>query len=93
MPLPPPLDIIETIVVAEQTVCDEGVAETVPVTIGLTNTVIVTGIPLQPLNAGVMVKVTVMGEAVVFVKLPLIVFPLPPDAMPVTETVLSLVQV
>ena len=40
---------------------------------------------------GVMVKVTVMGAAVVFVRAPLI-FPEPLAAIPVTVTVLSLVQ-
>ncbi len=40
---------------------------------------------------GVMVKVTVTGALVVFVRAPL-TFPEPLAAIPVTETVLSLVQ-
>jgi hypothetical protein len=63
--------------------------------IGFTTTVTVTGVPLQvipPLvNAGVMVNVTVTGALVVLVNAPLIL-PLPLAAIPVTDTVLSLVQ-
>lgn len=59
---------------------------------GLINTVAVIGVPVQPFAAGVIVKVTVIGAAVVFVSVP-VIFPLPLAAMPVTETVLSLVQV
>ena len=58
---------------------------------GFTSTVAVMGAPGQPLAVGVMVKVTVTGRAVVFVKAPLIL-PEPLAAIPVTETVLSLVQ-
>ena len=47
--------------------------------------------PVQPLNVGVIVKVTVTGALVVFVNTPLIL-PDPPAAMPVTIPVLSLVQ-
>ena len=49
------------------------------------------GVPGQPLAAGVMVNVTVTGAAVVLVNEPLI-FPLPLAAIPVTATVLFLVQ-
>ena len=59
--------------------------------LGFTNTVAVTGVPVQPLAVGVMVKVTVTGEVVVLVSAPLI-FPVPLAAMPVTATLLSLVQ-
>jgi hypothetical protein len=45
------------------------------------------------LYIGVIVKVTVTGELVVFVKAPLIVFPEPLSAMPVTVVVLFRVQV
>lgn len=74
---------------AEQMVCDAGVATAFGV--GLTMTVALIGVPLQPLATGVMVKVTVTGVLVVLVKLPLIV-PLPLEANPVTAAVLSLVQ-
>ena len=58
---------------------------------GLTNTVAVIGVPGQPLAVGVMVNVTVTGAFVVFVNAPLIL-PMPLAAIPVTATVLSLVQ-
>ena len=59
--------------------------------VGLTNTVAVIGDPTQLLTDGMMVKVTVTGALVELVKFPLM-FPLPLAAIPVTETVLSLVQ-
>ena len=49
-------------------------------------------VPGQPLAVGVIVKVTVIGAAVVLVSVPLI-FPLPLAAIPVTVPVLSLVHV
>ena len=49
------------------------------------------GVPGQPLAVGVIVNVTSTGALVVFVNVPLI-FPLPLAAIPVTATVLSLVQ-
>ena len=62
---------------------------------GLTVTVAVIGIPVQVVPElvydGVMVNVTVIGEAVLFVKVPEI-FPEPLAAIPVTVAVLSLVQ-
>ena len=58
---------------------------------GLTVTVAVTGVPRQPLAVGVMVKVTVMGEVVVLVSVPLIL-PAPLAAILVTVPVLFLVQ-
>ena len=59
--------------------------------VGLTNTVAVIGDPTQLLTDGMMVKVTVTGALVELVKFPLM-FPLPLAAIPVSETVLSLVQ-
>ena len=56
-----------------------------------TSTVAVIGVPVQPLAVGVIVKVTVIAEAVVLVSAPLI-FPDPLAAIPVTVPVLSLVQ-
>ena len=73
----------------EQVVCEAGVAAAAGV--GLTNTVAVIGVPAQPLAVGVMVNVTVTGAMVVLVNAPLIL-PAPLAAMPVTATVLSLVQ-
>src|SRR5947208_3655106 len=59
--------------------------------VGLTKTVAVIAVPLHPFVVGVIVKVTVTGVLVVFVNIPLM-FPLPPEAIPVTDEVLSLVQ-
>lgn len=73
----------------EQIVCDEGVATTSGV--GFTNTVAVMLGPLHPLITGVMVKVTVIGALVVLVSEPLM-SPLPLAAIPVTDPVLSRVQ-
>jgi hypothetical protein len=89
--VPVTADPLRTIVVIgpEQTVCEEGVARTVGT--GFTNTVAVIGVPGQPLAVGVIVNVTVTGLAVVFIRLPLI-SPLPLAAIPVTDAVLSLVQ-
>lgn len=58
---------------------------------GLTVTDVVMAVPMQPLAVGVIVKVTFTGEAVVLVRLPLIL-PDPVAAIPATELVLSLVQ-
>ena len=63
----------------------------VAVGVGFTNTVAFMGVPGQPFAIGVIVKVTVIGELVVLVKVPEI-FPLPLPAIPVTPAVLSLVQ-
>ena len=62
-----------------------------PPGVGLTKTVAVIGAPLQPLAVGVMVNVTVTGEFVAFVSVPLIL-PEPLFAIPVTATILSLDQ-
>ena len=59
--------------------------------VGLTSIVAVIGVPAQPLAVGVMVKVTVMGEVVVLVSVPLIL-PAPLAAILVTVPVLFLVQ-
>ena len=59
--------------------------------IGFTTTVARKGVPAQPLAVGVIVKVTVTTELVVFVKLPLIV-PTPLAAIPVACATLSRVQ-
>ena len=61
--------------------------------VGLTKTVAVVVDPTQPLAVGVMVKVTVTGANVVFVKEPAIVLPEPLAAIPVVVALLSLVQV
>jgi len=84
-----PDNTIVVIVAPEQMVCDAGAATAFGV--GFTNTVAVIDGPGHPLAVGVMVKVTVTGALVVFVKAPLIL-PLPLAAIPVTVTVLSLVQ-
>lgn len=60
--------------------------------IGFTITVAVIGVPLQPAAAGVMVNVTVTGDVVVLVNVPLI-SPLPAAAIPVAATILFLAQV
>jgi hypothetical protein len=84
-----PVIAIVAIVAPEQIVCEAFVA--IAFGVGFTKTVAVTGVPGQPFAVGVMVKVTITGALVVLVKLPLM-FPLPLLAIPVTETVLSLVQ-
>lgn len=88
MPETGPDNVIVEMFAPEQIVCGvnaftEGV--------GLTSTVAVTGVPGQPFAVGVTVKVTVTGALVVLTNDPLI-FPEPLAAMPVTEEVLSLVQ-
>ena len=59
---------------------------------GLTVTVAVMFVPLQPPAVGVTVNVTITGDVVVFVNAP-VILPDPLDAIPVTEPVLFLVQV
>ena len=75
----------------EQIVCEDGVATAFGV--GLTSTVAVVVGPTHPFAVGVIVKVTVTGEVVVLVSVPAIGVPDPLAAIPVTATVLSLVQV
>jgi len=58
-----------------------------------TITVAVAGVPTHPLAVGVIVKVTVTGAVVVLVNVPVIGVPEPLAAIPVTATVLFLVQV
>jgi hypothetical protein len=90
VPLTAPLKTIVVIDAPEQMVCDAGVATASGV--GFTSTVAVKVGPAQPLaSSGVIVKVTVTGEVVVFVNVPLI-SPEPLAAIPVTVPVLSLVQ-
>ena len=84
-----PLNTIVVIGLAEQIVCDDGVA--VAVGVGFTVTVAVMDGPGQPFAVGVIVKVTVTGALVVLFNVPLIL-PEPDAAIPVTVPVLSLVQ-
>ena len=86
------LNTTEVIVAPEQMVCDDGVADADVDDPAFTSTVAVIGAPIHPLAVGVMVNVTVMGPVVVFVKAP-VMLPDPVAAIPVTEAVLSLVQV
>ena len=76
--------------VPEHIVCADGVA--VAFGTGFTVTVAVVFGPTQVPEVGVIVKVTVTGAVVVLVNVPLIL-PVPLAAMPVTATVLFLVQV
>ena len=89
VPATDPLSTIVVIGIAEHTVCDAGVATAFGV--GFTSTVAVIGAPTQPLAVGVIVNVTVTGAKVVFVNAPAML-PLPLAAIPVTATILSLVQ-
>jgi len=82
------LKAIELIVAPEQIVWDNGVA--IATGLGFTSTVAVCGMAVQPPTV-VMVKVTVIGAAVVFVNAP-VMLPDPLAAMPVTPAVLFLVQ-
>lgn len=88
--------LVNTIVVMalpEHIACDTGVA--MALGIGLTSTVAVIGVPVQPLADGVMVKVTSSGavEVIDSNSVPLIGLPVPLAGMPVTCTRLSLVHV
>ena len=89
VPLTGPDITIVLIDVAEQIVCEAGVA--IAVGVGLTKTVAVIAVPVQPFAVGVIVKVTVIGAFVVLVRVPEM-FPLPLAAMPVTVAVLSRVH-
>ena len=89
MPLTAPVRAIVVIAVAEQIVCEDGVA--LAYGVGLTNTVAVIAVPVQPLAVGVIVNVTVTGAFVALVSVPEM-FPLPLAAMPVTAALLSRVQ-
>ena len=88
MPFTLPVSTIVIIAEPVHILCDVGVATVFGV--GLTTTVAVIAVPIQPLAVGVMVNVTVTGAFVLFVKEPLI-SPVPVAVIPVT-TVLSLVQ-
>ena len=58
---------------------------------GLTATVAVTGVPVQPFAVGVIVNVTVTGAVPVVAKAP-VIFPVPLAGIPVTVAVLFLDQ-
>ena len=73
----------------EQIVCAAGVGTALGA--GFTSTVAVIGEPVQPLAVGVIINVTSTGALVVLVNEP-VILPDPLAAIPVTETVLSLVQ-
>jgi len=89
VPLTKLLKSIVVIVLAVQIVCVAGVA--IAIGDGFINTVVVIDVPGQPLANGVIVNVTVTGADVVLVSVPMI-FPVPLTAIPVTVTVLFLVQ-
>jgi len=82
------------IALAEQIVCEAGVA--VACGVGFTITVAVIDGPVQVTPAlvklGVMVKVTVCGTLLLLVRMPVIGVPEPLAGMPVTITLLSLIQ-
>ena len=84
-----PLNTIEEMAPAEQMVCDDGVATASGM--GFTTTVAVIAVPGQPAAVGVIVKVTVTGDVVVLVKIP-VISPVPLAAIPGTAIILSLVQ-
>ena len=83
------LNATGVIVAPEHIVCVDGVATTLGV--GFTSIVAVIGVPAQLFAVGVMVNVTVTGALLGFVKAP-VILPDPLAAIPVTETVLFLVQ-
>ena len=84
-----PLNTIGVMLVPEQIVWLKGVA--VASGVGLTNTVVVIGVPVQPLALGVMVNVTSTDAKVVLINVPLI-SPTPLEARPVIVAVASRVQ-
>ena len=77
------------IVAPDKIVCVSGVADTAGP--AFTNTVAVIGAPTHPLAVGVIVNVTVTGDAVVLVNAP-VMLPDPLAAIPVIVAVLFLVQ-
>jgi hypothetical protein len=90
VPPPPPLDAIDVMLPPEQIVWSAGVVVTT-FEAGFTITVAVIAVPAQPFAVGVMVKVTVTGDEVVFVNVP-VILSVPLAAIPVTVAVLFLVQ-
>ena len=90
VPATVPVSTIGVMADPEQIVWLAGVA--VAFGVGFTSTVAVVVGPTQPFAVGVIVKVTVTGNKVVLVSIP-VMSPDPLAAMPVTATVLSLVQV
>ena len=89
VPVTLPLRTIFVIASPEKMVWDKG--EAIEFGVGFTRTVAVMAAPGQLLALGVIVKVTVTGAKVVLVNVP-VISPVPVVAMPVTETVLSLLQ-
>jgi hypothetical protein len=89
VPATVPVSAIVVMVLPEQIVCEAGVATAFG--LGFTTTVAVIGVPGQLLAIGVIVKVTVTGAFVVLVSVPLML-PEPLAPIPVTATVLFLVQ-
>ena len=89
MPLTLPLNTMGVMLVPEQIVWLFGMD--IASGVGLTSTVVVIGVPVQPLALGIMVNVTNTGAKVVFASIPLIL-PLPVEAIPVTEFTASRVQ-
>ena len=89
MPVTLLVNAMVVMVAPEQIVWDKGVADAAGP--AFTSTVAVIGAPVHPLAVGVIVNVTVIGDAVVFVRIPAML-PDPVAAIPVTEAVLSLVQ-
>lgn len=90
LPLPPDGTIV-VMAEPEHTVCVAGDPDTATV-LGLTATVEVTDVPVQPFKFGVMVNVTVVVvEPLRFVNTP-VIFPLPLDDIPFTDVVLFLDQ-
>ena len=90
VPLVPLLNAIVVIVAPEQIVCVGGVA--VATGTAFTSTVAVIGAPTHPLAVGVIVNVTVTGDAIVLINAP-VMLPVPLAAIPVIVAVLFLVQV
>jgi hypothetical protein len=90
-PPPAPLNVILLMGDPEQTDWIAGVLLTT-FEFEFTVTVAVMAVPVQPFAVGVMVNVTVTGEPVVLVKVPVILAEVPLEAIPVTEPVLFLVQ-
>lgn len=84
-----PLKFIDVMLLSEQMVCEAGFM--LRLGVGLIKTGMLIGIPTQPFAVGVIVKVVVEGDVVLFVKLPLML-PLPLAAIPIMVEVLSLVQ-
>jgi hypothetical protein len=90
VPPPAPFDEMLDMLDAEQIVCSAGVVVT-GVDDELTITAGVMAVPVQAFAVGVMVNVVVTDEPLLFVNAP-VILPVPLEAIPVSEEVLSLVQ-